>query len=228
MLIPEKDFVSILADIYLSQSYFTSNSIYDARWQDTIPYNRHVVERYGYQWAQFDSTVSWYCSRPKQYRDVYDDVIARLSELDKIVADEPSLPIELWTGEKAEYLPADGKWDTVPADVLLRGVGSYVVSAKMRIYPEDESFDPHISLYFWRSDTTQLGVCDTFWVTPIRKDGLMLEYTIEKKLLPENQFTHIRGNWLQHGRNKADTTWRQRAEIKDISVYYIPNQPSKK
>ena len=223
-VIPKKDFILILTDIYLSKSYFSSEGIRHARWQDTIPYNHHIVDRYGYKWAQFDSTVSWYCSHPRKYQDVYEAVMTNLNELDKAVSEELDPPSELWTGKKYFYLPADKKQDSIPANVLLKGVGSYVVSAKIRVYPQDGSLDPRIALYLWRSDTTAYGVRDTLWIEPLWKDGFMYEYRMEKTLLPGNEFTHIKGNWLYYNRNDVDTTLRQRAEIKDISVYHIPKK----
>lgn len=223
-LISEKDFIPILTDIYLSKSYFSSERIYNARWMDTIPYNHHIVERYGYQWEQFDSTVSWYCSHPKKYQEVYEEVIANLTELDKLVSEELDVPSELWTGRDALYLPADGRRDSASANILLKGVGSYVVKAKIRVYPQDESLCPRIALYLWRSDTTALGVRDTLWIEPLIKDGLMYEYRMEKTLYPGNEFTHIKGNWLQSNYNTPDTAWRKRAEIRDISVYHIPKR----
>jgi hypothetical protein len=224
VLIPKKDFISILTDIYLSKSYFSSEGVYNARWQDTIPYNHHIVERHGYKWAQFDSTVSWYCSQPKKYQEVYETVMTNLNELDKKVSEELDPPSELWVGQKAFYLPADGRQDSVPANVLLKGVGSYVVKAKIRVYPQDESLEPRIALFLWRSDTTAHGIRDTLWIEPLRKDGLMYEYRMEKTLLPGNSFTHIKGNWLQSNRNDPDTARRKRTEIKDISVFHIPKK----
>ena len=221
VLIPKNDFISILTDIYLSKAYFSSEGIYNARWHDTIPYNHHIVERYGYKWSQFDSTVSWYCSRPKKYQDVYETVMANLNELDKIVSEELDPPSELWTNRAIQ--PKDGR-DSVAASVLLKGVGSYIISAKIRVYPQDTSHEPRIEMYLWRSDTTAYGVRDTLWTVPLRKDGLMYEYRMEKTLLPGNEFTHLKGNWLHSSRNETDTTWMKYAEIKDISVYHIPKK----
>ena len=224
MLIPKKDFILILTDIYLSKSYFSSEGIHNARWQDTIPYNHHIVQRYGYHWEQFDSTVSWYCSQPRKYQEVYETVMANLNDLNQLISEELDPPAELWNGRKEFYLPASGERDSVAANVLLKGVGSYVLSAKIRVYPRDESLNPRIALYLWRSDTTKLGVRDTIWIAPLRKDGLLYEYRMEKTLLPGNEFTHIKGNWLQCSSNEVDTVWRKRAEIKDISVYHIPKK----
>lgn len=224
MIIPKKDLIAILTDIYLSKSYFSTEGISNARWHDSIPYNRHVVEQHGYEWAQFDSTISWYCTRPKKYQSVYEDVMAELNEMDRIISGELDPPSELWRGKRNFYLPADGAQDSVPANVLLKGIGSYIISAKIRGYPQDQSFNPRIELYLWRSDTTALGVRDTLWIRPLTKDGLMLEYTLEKTLHPGNEFTHIKGNWLQHDRNLIDSTWFKRAEIEDISVYHVPKR----
>jgi hypothetical protein len=223
-IIPKKDFILILTDIHLSKSFFSSEGIYHARWKDTIPYNHHIVERHGYKWAQFDSTLSWYCSRPRKFQDVYETVMIHLTEIDRMVSEELDLPSELWTGKKDFYLPADGKRDSIAANVLLKGVGSYVVSAKIRVYSQDGSVEPRIGLYLWRSDTTATGVRDTLWFRRLPKDGLMHEYRMERTLLPGNEFTHIKGNWLHSNPNNVDTAWMKRAEIKDISVYHIPKK----
>ena len=223
MIIPKKDFIAILTDIYLSKAYFTAEGIFNARWQDTIPYNSRVVELHGYRWAQFDSTVSWYCSRPRRYRDIYETVLANLEELEKIVSEELDPPEELWTGRRDFILPAttSGR-DSIEANIALKGVGSYIISAKIRVYPQDESINPHIALYLWRTDTTEHGLRDTLWIAPLRKNGLMYEYRMERTLFPGNGFTHLRGNWLHSNRNDVDTAWVKHAEIKDISVYHIP------
>jgi len=221
-LIPRKDFISILTEIYLSRSYFSFEGIYNPVWQDSIPYNRHIVERHGYNWAQFDSTVSWYCSRPRRFQEIYETVIRNLNELDRKIYEELDPPSELWAGDTVHFLFGDNGRDSVAANVLLRGVGSYVLSARIRVYPQDESINPRIELYLWRADTTAYGVFDTLWIAPLRRDGLMYEYRFERTLLPGNEFTHLRGNWLHSDRNDVDTLWTKHAEIKDISVYHIP------
>jgi hypothetical protein len=221
-LIPEKDFVSILTGMYLSKSYFSDEGIHNARWNDTVPYNKHIVEQHGYEWAQFDSTVSWYCTRPKEYLSVYEKVMAQLNELEQAVSEELDPPEELWKGKLDRRLPMDGVNDTVPVNILLKGIGSYIISAQIKIYPQDESVNPHIELYLWRNDTTALGVYDTLWIKPLKKDGLMYHYRLERTLFPGNEFTHIKGNWLQHDRNSMDTAMMKHAEIKDISIYHVP------
>ena len=223
-IIPKKDFISILTDIYLAKSYFNTEGIYNARWQDSIPYNHYIVQRHNYKWALFDSTVSWYCSHPKKYQDIYETVMTNLNEIDKDISNELDPPSELWTGKKYRYLPADGERDSVIVSVLLKGVGSYVVSAKIRVYPQDESIDPHFLMYLWRSDTTDIGVRDTLWLTSLRKDGILYEYRMEKTLFPGNEFTHLKGNFLHSNRNVLDSAWTKRAEITDISVYHIPKR----
>jgi len=225
MIIPQKDFVSILTDMYLSRAYFSSEGISHARRHDTIPYNIYIVERHGYRWAQFDSTVSWYCTRPRKYNEIYDKVLSNLNELNRIASDELDPPVELWTGRRDFIIPANtSRRDSIETNILLRGVGSYVLSANIRVYQQCQSINPHIALFLWRADTTDYGVSDTIWIAPLRKNGRMYEYRIEKTLLPGNEFTHLRGNWLQSNKNYIDTAWTKHAEIKDISVYHIPKR----
>jgi hypothetical protein len=221
--IPEDDFTDILTDIYLSKAYFSSEGINDAFW-DTIPYNRHIVERYGYQQAQFDSTLVWYCTNPKRYQNIHDEIIARLSEMEKLVSEELDPPEELWKGKTVLHLPADDRRDSMPVNVLLKGIGKYVIKATIRVYPEDESINPRIALYWWHPDSTQTGVYDTCRITPVQKYGLPIEYSFEKTLTPGNAFSHLKGNWLFYDKNALDTTWSRRADIENISVYFIPQK----
>jgi hypothetical protein len=222
--IPEDDFTDILTDIYLSKSYFMSEGTGSPFWKDTIPYEQHIVEQYGYQWAQFDSTLTWYCANPKRYQNIHDEIIARLSEMEKTISEELDPPEELWKGAPFRYLPADRDRDTVPVNILLKGVGKYVIKATIRIDAEDASINPHIALYWWRTDTTNIGIADTFMMVPLSKYGLPVTYSIEKTLQPGNEFTHLKGNWIQHRKNEADTVWSQRAVIENISVFHIPQK----
>ncbi|MDR3093997.1 MAG: DUF4296 domain-containing protein [Bacteroidales bacterium] len=222
--IPEDDFTDILTDIYLSRAYFSSEGTSYAYWKDTIPYDRHIVEQHGYQWAQFDSTLTWYCANPKHYQDIHDEIIARLSELEKTITEELDPPEELWKHKTSRYLPADGARDSIPINILLKGIGKYVMKATIRVYAKDASIDPHIALYWWRTDTTNIGIADTFQVMPLYKHGLPVTYSIEKTLLPGNEFTHLKGNWIQHRKNEADTVWSQQIVIEDISVFHIPQK----
>ncbi|MDR1672626.1 MAG: DUF4296 domain-containing protein [Bacteroidales bacterium] len=220
--IPQDDFTDILIHIYLSGAYFTAEDVTNALWQDSIPYNRHIVEQHGYSWAQFDSTLSWYGMHPQKYRDIHDEVIARLSEMEKAISDELDPPSELWHERTDRQIC--GTLDSVPVSILLKGAGKYVIRATIRVYPHDSSFDPGIMLYWWRSDTTNIGVCDTLSAIALRKDGLTRKYTVEKTLLPGNEFTHLKGNWLHYGKNVQDTAWYPCIEIRDISVYHIPQK----
>lgn len=221
--IPEDDFTDILTDIYLSKAYFSSEGIIDACRNDTVPYNRYIVEQYGYKWAQFDSTLSWYCAHPKRFQDLHDEIIARFSEMEKQTSEELDPPEELWNSALSHDITG-GIQDSVPVNVLLKGSGKYRIKAKIQLYPEDASANPRIALYWWRTDTIATGRSDTCLIWPLTKNGLPIEYSIEKQLLPGNEFTHLKGCWLKSSDQPIDTAWRKRARIENISIYYIPQK----
>ena len=224
-LIPKNDFISILTDIYLSKAFFSAEGLHDPRWLDTVAYNEHIVQRHGYKWAQFDSTLSWYCSKPVRYIEIYETVMANLEKLEKIVAIEPDPPSELWTGRRSFSFPSDGRQGSVSVNLPLNGAGSYVISAKIRIHPKDASLNPHIALYLWRTDSINSEVADTLWMAPLRKDGLMYEYRMEKTVHVDSEFEYLRGNWLNNSNNHSDTAWIKNADIRDISVFHTPTPP---
>lgn len=222
-MIPKDDFVSILTDINLSKMYYTNEGMVYPFWQDTIPYNRHIVERHGYTWTQFDSTVSWYCTQPQKYQEVYDDVLAELQKIEGTILAEPDPPVNLWDGKKFKELPFDGPQDSVPINFALHGLGTYTVSAKIKVYPQDQSINPHIVFYAWGSDSTTLGIRDTLYVMPLYNDGLWVNYSFSK-MISDSAFTHLKGNWLAHSPDYMDSTWIKQASVKDISIYYTPFQ----
>ncbi|MDR1666323.1 MAG: DUF4296 domain-containing protein [Bacteroidales bacterium] len=221
--IPENRFTDILAEIYLSKAWFSSEGIIDACRNDTVAYNRYIVERHGYQWEQFDSTLSWYCANPRRFQDIHDEIIARFSEMEKQVSDELDPPEELWKNAPAHTV-AGREQDSLPVSVLLKGSGKYLIKAKIQLYPHDESVNPRIALYWWRTDTTAAGRYDTCWIQPLSRNSLPVEYSIERQLLPGNEFTHLKGCWLKSSQRQTDTTWNRNVRIGDISIIHIPQK----
>jgi hypothetical protein len=219
--IPETDFTDILTEMQVASAYFTAQGIGVPLW-DSLPYNRHIVERHGYRWEQFDSTVSWYSAKPKQYQEVYQKVIDRLTAMEKAAEEEPDPPEELWHGRKAWQLPIDGARDSIPMNLPLRGEGKYIISAKINVHPTDDAIAPRIALCWVRADSTGKTSTDTFRYLPLRQDGLPVTYSFEQIIRPDDHITTLKGVWLGYHRNIMDSTWSRRATVEDFSVYHIP------
>lgn len=81
-LIPEDELIPILIDFHMVYAVQGSPDYYKlTREVDSVDAYTYIFEKHGYSRAQFDSTISWYASRPDQYVEIYDEVIMRLTRI---------------------------------------------------------------------------------------------------------------------------------------------------
>jgi len=79
-IIPEKDFIEILAGIHLIDA-ITEGPGFNSRFEasDSVILYGAIFEKYNVTMAQFDSTVSMYIRQPDVYLKVYDKVLLKLN-----------------------------------------------------------------------------------------------------------------------------------------------------
>jgi hypothetical protein len=88
-IIPEKKFISILADIHLADGI----GIINVNNNDTFAFDSAalygaVLEKHGVTRAQFDSTMLYYTARPGAFTELYNQVMNRLKEMEVEVTRE--------------------------------------------------------------------------------------------------------------------------------------------
>src|SRR5674536_806 len=95
-LIPEKDLVSILTDIYITDGLLTvPNIILRASSLDSITTYYQVIESHGYTKEAMDRTMKYYfIENPKRLNKIYDKVLGILSEMESRVDKEVALEQE--------------------------------------------------------------------------------------------------------------------------------------
>jgi len=79
-IVPEKDFIEILAGIHLIDA-ITEGPGFNSRFEasDSVILYGAIFEKYNVTMAQFDSTVSMYIRQPDVYLKVYDKVLLKLN-----------------------------------------------------------------------------------------------------------------------------------------------------
>lgn len=86
-IIPEKKFVSILADIHLADGIGMINvNNNDTFVYDSASLYGAVFQKYRVTRAQFDSTMLYYTARPDDFAEIYNEVMARLKKMEEGVA----------------------------------------------------------------------------------------------------------------------------------------------
>ena len=220
-IIPPNKFVDVLVDIHLadgmaikSVGYSSTHTLDSASLYEAV-FNKHGVNR-----AMFDSTMSYYSHQPEDFNKLYNKVLARIKIMDAELAEQENNPESstedlIWRDSKTYALPQMGPVNRVEISVPVKEPGEYSVSAKIRIYTDDGSLNPRMSLYYYYDNNTTAGYRDSFPEIAIGRDDEEKIYSVTKTLT-DPQVTHIKGYIVNH--SNTDSLFRKRMVVSEIRV----------
>lgn len=183
-IIPEKDLISILTDVYLTDGLLTLPEVrYLYARGDSLSSYTDVIGNYGYTKSQMDRTMRYYfVRRPKRLIKIYDKVLGSLSEMESIV--DRKIPtvrageLNIWPGEPVYSCPGKNDinpgWLEYPIDKYAR----YNLKFTITVFPDDQSINPQLNLYLSHTDTTGIEKTENFLTLPYIKDGRPHTYKI--------------------------------------------------
>jgi hypothetical protein len=176
-IIPEKDLTSILTEVHIADGLLSIPEIkYKFTKGDTLESYIDIFEKYGYTKPQMDRTMRYYfIKKPKKLVKIYDRVLGRLSEMESRVDKELLVfsagQMNLWPGKSFYSLPDPESKDTALVNFSSGFYGTLYLRFTLTIFPDDQSVDPVMGLYFLKSDST--GNENRISFSPVRfiKDG---------------------------------------------------------
>ncbi|MGQ9621138.1 MAG: DUF4296 domain-containing protein, partial [Bacteroidales bacterium] len=217
--IPPKELVSMLTDLYLADgllSYPPVKNNFISK-DSTLNYI-DVINAHGYTKEKVDLTIHYYLlNNPKKLEKIYDQVIARLSEIQsRLEAEEiTASPFNLWNLRSSFTIPSDGVQNKIWFSIPVKDTGMYQFIFSAIVYPDDQSLSLRTNIFFWHADSSETGVRD-YWVPSYYiNDGEEHEYTISRKLT-DTSFTHINGWLLDHDFQPG--LWTKHVKISGIRV----------
>lgn len=233
-IIPQRDMVRILKKIYITDAVVNVSERQKLRGKDTVEYYEPILEMYGYTTAQFDSSIKYYSKHAEEFDEILDRVIIELSDLEeKTLAmremddDSVGSPIDstknLW--------PLKNYWDmaidhhsnpSLGFDIPVKKLGRYVISFDAQIFPDDQSEDTRMYVFFYFDDNTTDGNRSKDVYHTYLKDGAVhsIEYTLD---LDTSSVTHISGWLYDHGGERKDL--KRHALFSNIKVNFKPSIP---
>jgi hypothetical protein len=220
-LIPEKQLVAVLTDLYLADGLMTLSDISQKHAiRDSVTAYIEIVENHGFTKPQMDKTMRYYfISKPAKLQKIYDQVLARLTEMESRenveTSNGPEAPKNLWPEKSSYSFPEHGLKDPVYFNYEIKDTGLYTLTTSIVVFPDDQSDNPRITLWFWKADTSELGAFSYWQEVPLPKDGIQQQYTISARV-PDSSFTHIRG-WLINHTAKTGH-WEKHSKINTISL----------
>ena len=218
-IIPEQDIVPILTDLYITDGLLT---IPDVRWvfsgKDSTTNYMDVLQQHGYTKEKMDRTIHYYLvNNPKKLEKMYDQVIARLSEMESRFKTETVTPsieiVNLWPRETSISIPEAGLYNMIDFDIQTRDTGMYDLHFDAIVYKDDQSLNLRSTVYFWKADTSETGIRDNWNSIELIHDGIMHSYTISKSL-KDNSFTRIKGFLAEH--DPQPGRWQKHVRITNI------------
>jgi hypothetical protein len=183
-IIPEQDLIKILTEVHLADGLLAIPEVrYKFFESDTLSSYIDVIENNGYTKPQMDRTMRYYfVRRPKKLIKIYDKVLGRLSEMESRVDKElpgfRSKAMNDWPGRSSYSFPDPTSEDTTWVDFAGNFYGTLYLKFVITIYPDDQSINPVMGLYFSNADTigNEKRVC--FPAIPFLKDGHPHSYNI--------------------------------------------------
>lgn len=183
-MMPEKDFVSILSDIYLTDGLLSVAEVRDTyRNMDSIAAYIKIIETHGYTKEAMDLTLEYYfVKKPKRLVKIYDRILGKLMEIDirlsSIPYDEYSPENNMWNGLPSYTYPDPGATEKTGFSIPINSQGYYTLAFTITVYPFDQTVNPGFIAWFCSADSSDTG--KKYFLTPIKyiKDGYPRMYTI--------------------------------------------------
>jgi len=220
-IIPAKKFVNILVDLHLADAIAIEKWSLNLSYQlDSTSLYGSVFNKYGVTKAQFDSTMLYFSARPDVFQKIYNKVNAKLKRLEEesVVAQESLDKIGqevIWQDVRTlSFPPLVG--DRIEIDVPVKGAGVYTVSATVKLYPDDSSVNPRMSVYFYYDDKTPKGNRLYFEeIIYTNRNGEPMTYSASKQRI-NPKVTHIKGFIVNY--TNTDSLFRRNMVVSDIKV----------
>lgn len=222
--IPRKDFIFILADMHMADSYYSSHYEQSKFHNDSVNFYNRILENYGYTKAQFDTTMKYYSVHSDKFDLVYEEVITLLNKTEQDIFQNRPIDtydtLNIWYGKNSWYLPEEGSRKKIPIDLKLKGKGKYDIHFTYKVYSDDQSRNLRTNLYF-ASDSGSTSKKDTLKTIRYEKGGRTSVVTISKEL-NDSTLTHLKGYLLDHDPKQGK--WKKHLVIEGLKVYYRPLQ----
>lgn len=183
-IIPRKDLTSIITDVYITDGLMTIPKIryfYDP--SDSLSSYKSVIEKHGYTKEDMDNTIEYYyIKEPKTLIEIYDQVLAGLSEMEtryeKEIGIMQSHYVNLWTSDMTYSLPDPAGNDSASFDIAVKYQGEFNLSFTATLYPEDESVNSGFKAYVINPDSLATGKKRYLKEVKYFKDGQPHKYNI--------------------------------------------------
>jgi hypothetical protein len=160
-IIPRNKLTEMITDLYLTDGLMVQPRVRD--WytpSDTLGAYKDVIESYGYTKEDFERTMRFYfIKKPKQLVRIYDQALARLSEMESRT-DLELFQIQarisnIWNGKDLYAFPDLS--DSLTFDLRLPYPTTYAIYLTVALYPGNNPVNPRMTAFTCHPDSLENG-----------------------------------------------------------------------
>lgn len=195
-LIPKAKLIEMMVDLNIQDALaldsYISNQLGGI---DSVSIYSAYFSKYEYSKEDFDYTLEYYSNKPKKLITIYDAVFAELSKKSdelKVLNDKFSYSglKNIWNLPGIIRLSGDTIHAIDTFDVKIDSVGTYVITAQIKMTTDDKSENPRITAYFYNPKDKDPKHRKYYKNTQIFKSTNFREYQIYKELT-DPKFTNL-------------------------------------
>jgi len=189
--------------------------------RDSIQNYADIIESYGYTFDQFNATLKYYFAvKPKKLSRIYDKVTGNLLELETMVMTEnppadPHIAKNLWPGKSTYIFPEEMTRDPIWFDIPAETPGQYILTASIRIFEDDRSLNPRVTVFFSHTDSAGVEKRDYWDEVSLKKNDEFQNVTLRKSI-DSVAGVRVRG-WLLNHDNQPGP-WKKHARVANINL----------
>ncbi len=198
--IPQEKFAEILFETHRADAILYVKGLNDSKLKnDSTSYYNEIFIKQGITRKEFLEEIEWYIDHPKQYKDLYNLVIKKMSQMEQDEAKryevkEDRDTNDVWNMRSDWNLPLDGETNPIAFNINVNKGGTYTLTCDVTYYEDDLSDNPRTTLIAVYSDNTT----DENSVYGVVKDGKERQVSVMLKTNPNKKITQLKGWVLDH------------------------------
>lgn len=216
----DEKMVQVLTDIHITDAILNEKRIFDKNIKDTMSsYYDHVWVKNNISYQHFKTSINYYTRNTTELNIIYDSVISRLIHMRDSVRDRDQVELvkegykmNLWSQKSEWSIPDDGHDNMIFYKIITNNHGVYTLKAKIRMYPDDGSTVPRITVVAYYDDETY----DASYDYGVVKDGQWHDHEAKVRTNEGKVLNRIAGWVLDHSQLQG----HKHADIKDIELIY--------
>lgn len=223
-LIPEDEFINLMADIHINDAIMNEEGFVDKTitYNDSASYYNFLYKKYNISREDFKENLEYYSTDIENFILIYDRVMIKLNEMknqiDSLESTETTInedTLNLWPLLQIWNLPYDGETEPIKYSIDTEKHGTYTLSADIKFYLDDGTISQRMSIFANYSD----GSYDSNSNGTMQKDGQWKNYKVSIQTDKNKELKSISGWLLDH----SEGTKEKHVEVKNIDLRFFPD-----